>query len=54
MLRCALKHTSTTIDRIPAALINVELDIPDWDKVRAQLAERAKSLVGTGIHLGTG
>jgi len=50
VLRCALKYMSTTIDRIPAALINADLDIPNWESIRTQLAERARAVDRTRIH----
>jgi len=41
---------STTIDRIPAAIINADLDIPNWESIRTQLAERARALDRARIH----
>jgi hypothetical protein len=41
---------STTLDRIPAGLINADLEIPDWSSIRAQLDARARSLDGQGLH----
>lgn len=38
MLRAALRHYSTgDLAALPAALVNIELDIPDWKGIHATL-----------------
>lgn len=52
VLRCALKWMSTNLDRIPVAIINASLEIPDWTGIRGKLAKLARSNdpAGRGLH----
>jgi hypothetical protein len=37
VLRAALKYSSTPLESLSVVVINVELDIPDWKRIRDEL-----------------
>jgi hypothetical protein len=54
VLDCALKWTSTDLDRISVVLINGALEIPDWTGIRSRLDALAGKNHGPrrGVHVG--
>lgn len=50
VLHAALRHHSTTdLAAIPAALVNIELEVPDWSTISATLKKLGPPAFQAGV-----
>lgn len=50
MLRAAFKLTSTDLEHVSVAALNVEMEIPDWDAIKRELQRRKTIGVSSAVQ----